>query len=395
MQRHLFVVIVCTGLAGATAADAGTRVNLESTLTSGAAYVYAEKKDVGSVDLEDLQTHEGLANRLAYDNSLLHVGINYQVLAVQLTHNTELNYLTHWLGLEADVNRWLRRYTGEGNLEMILGAGISPALPPLQNPQDPAATTQPPDLISQIPLVNSDVTSTLDDRSGKSIWYGMRYSDQLGLAEHYYLEWRVRDNRYNSEVVPDSRVLSVSGGYDRELLRGRTGFDLVHRRQLRKTGQRGWIWGASGYLGRDTRRYSWRVAPGAAYQTNTKLWRATLSLRGGIRGRSLALDGWLDSDVDWVDVGTRQEVRRIHRISLQLGPAGPSRFPTSLFARGSRSRDTRRLEAGLRQGFTITQRIGGSIVYQRSNLFVDDATLGVTRERRSDVATLNLYWRFL
>jgi hypothetical protein len=334
----------------------------------------------------------------------MHFDIRYQIVAGQLSHESDLNYVEHNVVLNLDLDRWLERHTNAANIDITLAVDTSPSLPSLQ--ADQTASSDSPfggvtegtgsqDMLSAN-QGGQDLLNLREDRSGYGLRYGLTYRDRVGPMGTYKFGWLVRDNRYEGGVIRDQAALDVNAGYSHSLLRGEAGFTVDHKRFVRGGNKKERTFGFSGNYSQMRFASSWGVSLGTSYRTDSK----ALSGRGGVhasrRGSRVKATGRYSTDLVVTEVGVTSLKRR-HHLNLNLSPARNSTGSVFFVANGSWASDVKRSEVSINRVLISGDKSDfyAEIGYKWANLWWDDPATSKSLKSRSNVIGFNFIWRFL
>ncbi|MBI5136392.1 MAG: hypothetical protein HZA24_03535 [Nitrospirae bacterium] len=380
------------------------KAGLTSEASGRVAYLNLTSSDPAATELEDVQTTEGIAAQLDLDNAYLHLDMRYQVIAGQLAHNAELNYLEHSVVFNLNLDRWLEQHSEAGKVDITLAVDTSPSLPPLEDTGgtsaalplggDPAAM-EAQNLLGQS-RPPSDMLNLREDRSGYGLRYGITYSDTAGPVGRYHAGWLVRDSRYKGGVVPNQSSLNVNGGYMHRLLRGEAGFTVIHNRLLRGGTSQQRTYSLSGVYNRPGYRYSWGTTLGTTYLVDGRDYVARASAHASRRAHQIRVSGSADTDVAVVDVG-RTALRRRHQMTFKVEPVTYATGAVWLTASGSVAEAAKRAEAGINRLMFLGDKSGlyADIGYKWSGIWWDDVATGLAYRSTSNTVGFNIIWRFL
>lgn len=382
---------------GAAPADAAWDVTWVRAVVTGGGAFDVETTDPNSAPIQDVESRQRLNNNLTFDNAYLHMGLLYEIMRVDLQDNRELSYLDHQVGINFNVDRWLRRYTEDGRLTVKATAQISPSLPPIDpdrlptgdSGRDQAALT---DLSQSEFLVHHDILNIEDDPTGYTIVYGLAYSDELGPYRRYDVGWDVEDNRYDSTLVQDSRVLRLHGRYTLSQLRGESGFGVSHNRQLGEARFND-VYGLSVFRAAESRRWTWHVEPGITYQPDGPRYRGSFNLALDYTMPRATIESAYSVGTN-VSIFGQSGLERIHRLFLGVRTNRNYRSPRWMSADLRVEESLRQLEFAAGQRFQFFRSLAVVFQYSHSGIWWDD---GVSPERlrwESDRVGVDLQWEF-
>lgn len=401
MPRWVVLFGVMASLGAPVAAGAASRFGWSGGLGASASYLEVRASDQATASIEDVQSQESVSNSVTFDNAYLHIGTTYDVTAVQLQQNAELDYYSHNLSVDADVNRLLRHYMENSHLTITATARASPSLPPLQSvpvADAPTPTTPPPDPEAGTPvatpdLAREDLLTLPDQRTGYTMVYGAAYSEELDPFRHYSLSGLVTDNRYRSSLVGNTVDLAVDGTYGVYQANGEIGVRASHGRLL-KGGFGGQVYGLSVFRAGGTRRLTWRVEPGITYARDLNQYSGSFRSEMTATAPDVQLSAGYGTELA-LNVVERQAVVRSHTAYLGLSNTRSYRFPRLAAVSGSVAGKVRRAELTLNQEIRFRATLSSVISYARSGLWWEETGTGSHQKRTSDVITFNIQWSFL
>jgi len=384
-------------------AHAARNLEIGADLSGRVSYIDVVTNDPLAKDVEDIQTTEGIATQFDLDNAYLHFDVRYQLVAGQLSHNGELNYVEHNVVLNLDLQRWLSRHSESGKMEVTLAVDTSPSLPSLQ--QDPLGSSDTPLGAQEGPgdqrVINAnqsgqDLLNLRRDRSGYGLRYGLSYRDRAGPLGHYKLSWLVRDSRYKGGVVADQATLDVTAGYSQSLLRGEAGLTFGHKRFVRGGNAKERTVSLSSFYSQRHYLNSWGGSLGADYRIDTQATTAHGGLHASRSGGKVETSGRYSTELLVNEVGNGSLSRR-HSLNLKVGSARQVAGAVSLLANGSLADDVKRSEVGLNQIIFPGGKSGiyAEIGFKWASLWWDDPATGKSLKSRSNVIGFNFIWRFL
>lgn len=402
-QLGIFLIVWTFTLAGQAWA---ARVDLHSSLNLGAGYVRVVDRDVPGDPLEAVAIREGVRNTVTFDNAYIHVGLGYEVSAVQLRRNSDLNYLDHRLAIDVNPERWLRRVTPTGHLTIIADLTINPSLPPIQSATPTSPTTDPGTLpadggaagpseppLPQLPGVDNLLT-VREDRSGYVAHYGLGWEEALTSFSSYRAAAAVTDHRYRNSAVPDVATLQVTAEYLTHLEAGQAGFGVSHQRFVRGGFFNQKSYGLFVSLSRSGRLFGWRVAPGVAYRTDPKRYGATLEMSGFIRRRILTYTGNYGVGYAFLDVGSAS-LAPVQSVGLSIHPTQEVRFSSRLGAGARFSSNTTEYALALTQRADFTPTLNATVRYERALRRWETAANPSLHQQYADTVWVALIWLFL
>lgn len=378
-------------------ARAAWRLDWVPTVGTGGTYFDVRTTDPGSTPIEDVENRQQLDNSVAVDNAYLHLGVQYDVTRVALQTNQELNYLDHQVGMNLNVDRWLRRYTQDGRLTLTATARVSPSLPPLDPQRLPTgASGRDPQAVNDLSpteyFVHHDVLNIRDDPSGYTVYYGASYSDNLDPFHRYEAGWNVEDNRYDSALVKDSRILHLQSTYAVRLRQGEVGARVSHERQL-GGGRFKDLYGVSVFRSEEARRLTWRIEPGVTYRPSTGQARAAVGVSSIYTMRRATLETSYASTWGVSVIGV-EAVQRIHEVFLSLHTNHNYRTPRWLSLDARWEEFSRRLEGSIGQRFQIVRSVAVVFQYSNSAVWWDNGTAPDMVSWRAQTIGGDLRWEF-
>jgi hypothetical protein len=405
VTRKWTAAVVCISLSLALPAAGRAAGSLALDLDAGLGGAYLRVVDVEAADprLEDVQGRESLATTLAFDNPFLHLEVNYRVTAVQLRSHPELDYIDQHVNLRLDADRWLRRLTGNGRLTIISNLIVNPSLPPIDTgatpiPNSPAATpvegtSGAADRLRSDLLTAGNLVNIREDRSGYAYNYGLIYEDELGPFSGYRVGWNVTDNRYNSDVVPDSATLRASGEYFSQVRSGRASVGVSHSRVVRGPNKELKTYGIQGALAQGRYRSGWRLAPGVTYRSDRKAYGASLDSGAFLRRPLLSYSASYGTEYAVVTVGD-VAISRVHRAGFGIRPTQVTKYPRRANVSAAISTRTRQYSFLAEQAAQLTPTVLASIGYERAKLRWREEGTDTVRHRYGDTVLLAVNWQF-
>ena len=321
-------------------------------------------------------------------------------VAVQLADHNNLNYIEHRLGLDLDLDGLVQRFTHSGKLDVTAQISVDPSLPELgsgaaftpSDELDPDTATRAR-IIEERLLAGGDLLLIQDDRSGYAMHFGLSFSDEAGRTGRYFIGADLRDHRFDSDLILDKSILNVSGGYTRGFLRSEVGLQLGHQRYLRGGDPERTVSSGSLSFARSAYRFGWRLGAGAAYTDRDERVRPTASAGLYYRGRRVAFETGLRTDIGDADVDVIG-FYRTHSVNFNFHPARPTRYPWSVSGYWSSFNENDQYTGRLSQRVVWNDAVSGGIAYTRTETLIQDPVLGVDR-RSSDTALLSFVWRFI
>jgi hypothetical protein len=379
-------------------ARANWMVDWEPTVGTGGTYFDVKTTDPAATPIEDVENRQQLDNNLTLDNAYVHMGLQYEVMRVALQDNQDLNYLDHQVGMNFNVDRWLKRYTEDGRLTLTATARVSPSLPPLDPSSLPTgASGRDPQAVNALTpseyFVHHDVLNIRDDPNGYTLLYGASYGDQLDPFTRYEAGWNIEDNRYNSPLVKDSRILHLQAVYALRQRQGEAGTRVTHERALSATGVND-LYGVSVFRSDEARRLTWRIEPGVTYQPATRQARAAANVSGSYVMRRATVESAYSST--WaVSVIGAESLQRINAVSLALRSNHDYRTPRWISVSGRWEDFSRRIEFSAGQRFQIGRSLAVVFQYADSGIWwQDDAKPPHQLSWRSQTIGGDVRWEF-
>jgi len=397
------VVCISLSLALPAAGRAAGSLALDADVGLGGAYLRVVDVEAADPRLEDVQGRESLGTKVAYDNPYLHLEVTYRVTAVQLRSHPELDYIDQAVHLRLDADRWLRRLTGSGRLTVISNLVVNPSLPPIDTPASqipnspsttPAAgTSGTADRLGSDLLTAGNLVNIREDRSGYAFTYGLIYEDELSPFSGYRVGWNVKDNRYNSDVVPDSATLGMTGEYYSQVRSGRAGVGVSHGRVVRGPNKNLKTYGLDASLSQSRYRSGWRLAPGVTYRTDRKTYGASAAAEGFLRRRVLSYSANYSTKYSVVTLG-EVAISRVHFAGFGVRPTQVTKYPRRANVSAAISNRTRQYSFLAQQAAQLTPTVFASIGYERAKLRWREEDTGNVRHRYGDTVLLALNWQF-
>jgi hypothetical protein len=390
--------VLLGALAWPAAARANWMVDWVPTVGTGGTYFDVKTTDPGSTPIEDVENRQQLDNSLTLDNAYVHLGLQYEVMRVALQQNQDLNYLDHQVGMNLNVDRWLRRYTEDGRLTLTATARISPSLPPLDPQRLPtgASGRDPQVADPQTPteyFVHHDVLNIRNDPTGYTLLYGANYGDQLDPFTRYNVGWDIEDNRYDSPLVKDSRILHLQGTYALRLREGEAGIRFTQQRAIGAPGLTE-VYGVSVFRSDEARRMAWRFEPGVTYQPTSQHARASLDASWSYMMRRATLVSAISSTRS-ISVIRSESLERTNVVSLNLSSNHDYRTPRWIGVSGRLGEFSRRLEVSAGQRFQVARSLAVVFQYAYSGIWWDDgSTPSHLFSWRSQTIGGDLRWEF-
>lgn len=367
------------------------------TVGTGGTYFDVKTTDPASTPIEDVENRQQLDNSLTLDNAYVHMGLQYEVMRVALQENQDLDYLDHQVGMNFNVDRWLKRYTEDGRLTLTATARVSPSLPPLDPQRLPTgASGRDPQVLNDLSpseyFVHHDVLNIRDDPTGYSLLYGASYGDQLDPFSRYEAGWNIEDNRYDSPLVRDSRVLNLQGTYAVRLPQGEAGTRITHERELGSARLKD-VYGVSVFRSEEARRLSWRFEPGVTYLPANRVARPSLSVTMAYTMRQATFESAYNTTWSVSVIGT-DALQRIHEVYLALHTNHDYRTPRWISLSGRWEDFSRRLEFSAGQRFQIARSFAVVFQYADSAIWWDNGTQPRMVAWRSQTIGGDVRWEF-
>jgi hypothetical protein len=389
--------LLLSALAWPAPARANWMVDWVPTVGTGGTYFDVKTTDPGSTPIEDVENRQQLDNSLSLDNAYVHLGVQYEVMRVALQQNQNLNYLDHQVGMNFNVDRWLKRYTEDGRLTLTATARVSPSLPPLDPKSLPTGvsgrdTQGQNDLTPSEYFVHHDVLNIRDNPTGYTLLYGANYGDQVDPFNRYNVGWDIEDNRYNSTLVRDSRVLHLQGTYAVRLRQGEVGTRISHLRELGSARLKD-LYGLSVFRSAEARRVTWHVEPGITYQPADHLARSSLNVSWAYTMRRATFESAYTSTWSISVIGA-DPLQRIHTGYLAISTNHNYRSPRWISLGGRWEQLSRRLEVSAGQRFQIRRSLAVVFQYSNSSVWWDNGSSPHLVSWRSQTIGGDLRWEF-
>ncbi|MDH5527844.1 MAG: hypothetical protein OEY97_11115 [Nitrospirota bacterium] len=368
-----------------------------------------QTNDTAQEVLEDVQSSQGAGASLLYDTAGVHVGVRYDVQAVQYARHDFLNRTDRQLGILLDARRLMQRYTPTGRLTFTATARFTPALSPLDTAQaqpfdtpaeqelgtgmsgDPADELTP-NLVAGL-LANQYLLNNVATRApGRVYVYGLDFGNEAGISGWYEMGWLVSDARYESDLLADRAQFDGHFRYVHRLLKGETGLELTHTGFFRgeSTDQR--IWTLGTFLANTRYRFSWRVGGGSAWRVEDDRGRfsGNGSLRVGYRWRRTELKASYRSDMGFQTFGQIRP-ERVQNMYFTLANKPNRRWEraVSLNRKEAGGDNSHRILAS--QEYMHRNGMRAGLYYTRDGLrWTKDS--GELSKRSADIVTFKMTW---